>query len=165
MTKNNNTSELYWCKVDIPANINGCWLWNAALNVDGYGHFHYKNYIVRSNRMAFYYHTGRWPRKGMVVDHLCGVRKCVNPRHLRETTQAKNNAMKIQHGTNTGNNRINTFSKNDMDLIYYYLINNMYNKNQIAKIFGVHHSTINKLIYHTNKWKNYVNLHHNGVYP
>lgn len=75
----------FWSKVD---KTNDCWLWTAA-KVGGYGVFHI-------NRKPFYAHRISWSIQGrtlvngMVTDHLCGVRFCVNPKHLEQVTQKIN---------------------------------------------------------------------------
>ena len=54
-----------------------CWLWTAALDRDGYGRCR----SGRAHRWAYEAMVGPIP-DGLVIDHLCRVRACVNPSHL-----------------------------------------------------------------------------------
>lgn len=85
-------SDRFWNKVHkIP---NGCWEWTANLFWDGYGQFMAhadgKRVALRAHRWAYENIVGRIP-KGMVIDHLCRNRKCVNPIHLEPVTVRENN--------------------------------------------------------------------------
>lgn len=66
----------------------GCWLWTASVTTDGYGR--YKS--STGNRASrFAYETAKAPiPDGLVIDHLCRVRCCVNPDHLDAVTRAEN---------------------------------------------------------------------------
>lgn len=69
---------------------NTCWLWTAGVSTRGYGVFH--NTLITSNyahRYSYSAFVGQIP-EGMVVDHLCGVKLCVNPRHLEPVTNKEN---------------------------------------------------------------------------
>lgn len=78
----------FWTKV-APAET-GCWLWLAGL-VEGYGRF--RTSTPRANRpahrLAYEALVGPVP-DDLVIDHLCRVRRCVNPAHLEPVTQREN---------------------------------------------------------------------------
>lgn len=63
----------------------GCWLWNGRLNVSGYGVFHQ----TPAHRLVYELLVGPIPT-GLVLDHLCRIRRCVNPDHLDPITQEEN---------------------------------------------------------------------------
>lgn len=67
---------------------NGCWEWDAAKNNIGYGVFFFKKLLL-AHRFSFEYFYG-YTSVGLVVDHKCNNRKCVNPSHLQEITQREN---------------------------------------------------------------------------
>jgi hypothetical protein len=64
----------------------GCWLWRGALTHYGYG---VVNTQQKIHRVTFEHFTGTIP-DGLVIDHLCRVRHCVNPDHLEAVTFAQN---------------------------------------------------------------------------
>ena len=69
---------------------NGCWLWQRAINNTGYGAVS-RNGKKGQPAHRVYYEAHRGPiPAGMVIDHQCKVRHCVNPDHLEATTQARN---------------------------------------------------------------------------
>lgn len=80
----------FWSKVDKTPT---CWLWLAPLGGKGYAQF---DVTVRGRRILFYGHryalaaSGVPLLDGMVVDHICRVRHCVNPEHLRQITNKEN---------------------------------------------------------------------------
>lgn len=79
--------ERFWNKVQ-PTGF--CWLWTAATQRDGYGRFGLTHdHIVQAHRFAYERLVGPIP-DGMELDHLCRVRRCVNPDHLEVVTHAEN---------------------------------------------------------------------------
>ena len=71
--------------------ITGCWLWQASMQPAGYGGFwdKKKRAMVSAHRFAYELLVGSVP-DGFDVDHLCRVRRCVNPAHLEPVTRAEN---------------------------------------------------------------------------
>lgn len=73
----------------------GCWLWKGFVNERGYGQFtpyHKKEVRAKQLRAHRYsYSLTRSIPKGFVIDHLCRVRNCVNPKHLEAVTSKENN--------------------------------------------------------------------------
>lgn len=67
----------------------GCWLWTASLNKYGYGQFRVRPRTRGAHRVAYEALIGPIP-EGMQLDHLCRVRRCVNPAHLEPVTMAVN---------------------------------------------------------------------------
>lgn len=69
----------------------GCWIWTAAFNNTGYGRLrdHPSGKMLLAHRVMYELHVGPIP-EGLVLDHLCRVRACVNPSHLEPVTFAEN---------------------------------------------------------------------------
>lgn len=78
--------ERFWSKVDKGGD---CWLWKTALNRSGYGVFSLDSKWVAAHRVSYEWSYGPIP-VGMMVDHSCHVRHCVNPSHLRLATPKQN---------------------------------------------------------------------------
>lgn len=69
---------------------NGCILWTASGNGAGYGAMYIaKGKRVLAHRWAYEHYVGPIP-EGMVLDHLCRNRICVNPAHLEPVTHRTN---------------------------------------------------------------------------
>lgn len=67
----------------------GCIVWTGALNSDGYGHLKVEGREVKAHRYAYERAHGPIP-KGVLVDHACHDRSCVNADHLRLATHRQN---------------------------------------------------------------------------
>lgn len=72
---------------------NGCHIWTAAKNADGYGVFSSNNERL-AHRWAYAHRYGPIP-DGMQLDHLCRVRNCVNPEHLEPVDSLENQTRSI----------------------------------------------------------------------
>lgn len=73
----------------VPEPNTGCWLWLGGLTSCGYGAFAPVNKGEKAHRWAWMLYRGPIP-EGMVIDHMCRVRSCVNPDHLRVVTPTQN---------------------------------------------------------------------------
>lgn len=70
---------------------NGCWIWTGKLHPKaGYGLAMPRYGDVFAHRASYKLFRGEIP-KGMHIDHLCRVKRCVNPDHLEVVTPAENN--------------------------------------------------------------------------
>lgn len=79
-------SERFWRKV---LKTDTCWLWLGAIQSGGYGNIRINKKSVKSHRFAYEELVGEIP-KGMVIDHLCRNRRCVNPSHMEVVTFEEN---------------------------------------------------------------------------
>jgi hypothetical protein len=89
--------EKFWTKVDRRGPTE-CWPWIGARESNGYGQLQMKSnkrtrYLM-AHRVAYELQIGRIP-DGLVIDHLCRNRVCVNASHLEPVTSLVN----IQRGT------------------------------------------------------------------
>lgn len=75
--------ERFWEKVT--PGEGDCWEWLGAKNSAGYARLAIGRGHVRAHRFAFELLVGPIP-EGLVLDHLCRNRGCVNPKHLEPVT-------------------------------------------------------------------------------
>lgn len=67
---------------------NACWVWTGRLD-DGYGRFRVDGKLGRAHRFSFLWAHG-FLTEGLIVNHVCRNRACVNPEHMEEITQRQN---------------------------------------------------------------------------
>lgn len=68
----------------------GCWVWLASLQGDGYGYFHRpQGGTTYAHIVCYEFFHGKKP-EGMDLDHLCRNPRCVNPSHLELVTHREN---------------------------------------------------------------------------
>ena len=68
---------------------NGCWIWQKRIDCGGYGQQWNGAKLVLAHRFYYEKFKGKIPN-GLVLDHLCRVRACVNPEHLEIVTIREN---------------------------------------------------------------------------
>lgn len=78
--------ERFWSHV---SQSDSCWHWVGSRNPDGYGNFTIAGRTHRAHRVSLVAH-GITLVEGLVVDHICRVRDCVRPEHLRQVTTREN---------------------------------------------------------------------------
>lgn len=67
-----------------------CWLWVGAIaGRTGYGTFWGKDRLVGAHRWAYEHYVGPIA-DGLDIDHICRVRACVRPEHLRAVPHVVN---------------------------------------------------------------------------
>lgn len=96
-------ADRFWAKVnksgpESVAASGRCWLWTAHLTPQGYGSFglgRQSQGKTVAHRVAWELTNGPIP-DGLHIDHICGVRTCVNPGHLRTATTGENTEHRVQ---------------------------------------------------------------------
>lgn len=68
---------------------NGCWIYTHKFSQYGYGVFYYQGSTLKAHRVAYELLVGPI-ENGKVLDHLCGVKSCINPEHLEAIDQREN---------------------------------------------------------------------------
>jgi hypothetical protein len=80
--------EPFWRLVD-KSGPDGCWLWLGKHDRNGYGQVSVGRTTTTAHRHAYVLLVGPIP-EGLVLDHTCKIRDCVNPAHLDPVTQREN---------------------------------------------------------------------------
>jgi hypothetical protein len=80
--------DKFWSNIN-KSDESGCWEWVAAKITAGYGTIQFEGKTQYAHRLMYRFTKGEIP-KGMVIDHSCRNRSCVNPEHLRAVTTMQN---------------------------------------------------------------------------
>lgn len=82
-------------RAQVEAAPNGCLIWSGPLDRDGYGRYRWRSagrqFATRAHRVAWVL-AGRQLLPGLVLDHLCRNRRCVNVDHMDQVTVQVNTA-------------------------------------------------------------------------
>lgn len=132
-------------KIDFPV---GCWNWEGAINSRGYGSLSIDGEFEQAHRASYRLFVGAIP-SGMCVLHACDNPKCVNPRHLFLGTNQDNVNDKIAKGrlrVALGERqwKAKLTEENVLEIRERTKIGEK--ASYLAKVFGVHHSTINAIV-------------------
>lgn len=79
-------TDRFWSNVQ---KTDYCWLWTGYRDDKDYGRLTVKNVPKLAHRLSYSLLVGEIP-PGAGLDHKCHVHACVNPDHLRPTTQKQN---------------------------------------------------------------------------
>lgn len=80
-------ADKFWPKIREDAN--GCWLWTASIGTHGYGLIGVDGRTSLAHRVSYELIRAEIPAD-LEIDHLCRVRRCVNPWHLEAVSHAEN---------------------------------------------------------------------------
>lgn len=83
--------ERFWEKVD-KNGPDGCWLWTATCRGPReyqYGSISLRGRMLSAHRVSWEL-AGNALVEGLVIDHMCHTRRCVNPAHLQQVTPKQN---------------------------------------------------------------------------
>ena len=67
----------------------GCWDWLGSVGTRGYGRIGVGGKMLQAHRFAYEQLVGPIA-DGLVLDHLCNNKRCVNPAHLEPVTVEDN---------------------------------------------------------------------------
>lgn len=80
--------QRFWESVE-PDGPSACWQWAGAIHHSGYASFSIRGKKHGAHRIAYELLAGPIP-EGLILDHLCRNRSCVNPDHLEPVTYSEN---------------------------------------------------------------------------
>lgn len=144
-----------WPRIRIDEN--GCWLWQAGKDKDGYGRLQWRRRDGkterRAHRIAWILSFGEIP-EGMMILHKCDVPGCCNPIHLRLGNALDNSNDMIQKGRSMGpRGELSGHSKlTDADVIEIRRLHKTgITQRAIALQFPVGYKAVNKIV-HGQRW-------------
>ena len=84
----------------IERTASGCWEWQGYIDRHGYGRITINYKPHSAHRVGYELFVGPIP-DGLVIDHLCRNRACVNPEHLEPVTNDENVRRGLRSPTKT----------------------------------------------------------------
>jgi len=68
---------------------NSCWQWSGYISPSGYSRITINKKHIPTHRLSYEVFVDKIPN-GLVIDHLCRNRACINPDHLEPVTHLEN---------------------------------------------------------------------------
>lgn len=81
-----DSTKRFWSRVK---KTKSCWLWQGAKSAGGYGVIGIFYKTEPAHRISYILNGGKI-NPGLCLDHICRVRHCVNPKHIRQITLIEN---------------------------------------------------------------------------
>lgn len=92
-TRWDSAEERIWGRV---SKTDSCWIWTGRLTSKGYGtKVRYQGRAHYPHRLVYALKVGEIPA-GLVLDHLCRNRACVNPDHLEPVSAIENTSRGVE---------------------------------------------------------------------
>lgn len=136
--------------------VSDCIEWDGPLNNNGYGSRSYQGRVRGVHVIAFFEANGFWPN---VCRHACDNRRCMNPEHLLDGTQADNMRDCIERGRfNPGAGERHASARLNVEAVkaIRWMVAHGYGQRRIARAYRVDPSTVSRLANRTGRkvnWK------------
>lgn len=135
----------FWRKVQ---KTDGCWLWMASKNKDGYGEFFGEaGKHISAHRFSYFIHYGEIPA-GMCVCHECDNPSCVKPEHLFLGTVEDNRNDKLRKNRQMKGERFPLSRLKESQVLEIVELSRTRQKtmSQLAADYGVSNGTIGSIM-------------------
>ncbi len=130
---------LYWASEQ---ETDECILWPFGRFAQGYGTVQFRGIDMCANAAVCFIVHGERPPKHEAA-HKCGVKLCVNPRHLYWATRTENNHDKWGHGTEARGEGHGNHKLTESEVLEIYSVPGFHK--DIAAEYGVVRETIGKI--------------------
>lgn len=78
-----------------------CWLWARLVDWNDYGVVVVSGLHKKAHRVVYEALVGEVPQ-GLELDHLCNIKRCINPNHLEAVTHKENIIRSFKRGRGAG---------------------------------------------------------------
>jgi len=141
--------ERFWAKVDTSGE---CWEWTACKDRDGYPKITISGKVVTATRYAYRIQNGNFDDK-LCILHKCDNPGCVRGSHLYIGTHAENmHDMRRKRRSTWGSRSASAKLTNSAIPEIKKLNDDGLSQRKIARLYGVAHGTIAKII-HGVSWR------------
>lgn len=117
--------------------VSGCWNWVGAKLKSGYGAVRVGGKVQMAHRVFYEYLIGPIV-EGLVAFHTCHNAACVNPEHIRPMTWVEH-----AHRHARAHGEIDRVKAREIRALWG---RRQLTQRQIGKIFGVHTSTVSRIV-------------------
>lgn len=87
---------LFWSRIKKGAD-GDCWYWSGSVHKTGYGTLSLRRQQWYAHRLAWCLVNDATPDPSLEVAHLCGIKTCCNPKHLKLVTKDENLSHRAIH--------------------------------------------------------------------
>lgn len=152
MTKHNlspkeyleETKKRFMKHVQLPENLEECWIWTGARKYDGYGFFNAFGKLRLAHRVSYKMFIGDFSDSFLVL-HRCDNPPCVNPKHLFLGTPKDNVLDMIEKNRHSKTRSMKRVTEDNIYKIMY-LYRHGWSKLKIASYLDIPPSTIRSII-------------------
>ncbi len=152
MTKRAHGEPMRWLTRHLTYAEDECLLWPFNKFPNGYGKVSVKGRGRLVHRVICERAHGPQPAGMTDVAHSCGVRGCVNPKHLRWATHKENMQEMIRHGRSTRGTKNSQAKLSEAQVLQVYSLSGKgKSQESVGLIFGVSRKTVSD-IWRGHRW-------------